>query len=313
MNKLININYRDLFCGNCGKYGHIYKKCRDPITSIGIILFKLDNHTAFIKKFNNFLEKNNNTRYISITHYNSMHNDNLKYIKEYTKKVKFLLIRRKHTLGYIEFLRGRYEIDDVDVVISLFEQMTSGEIDDLNNKNFNELWADLWKTTANNKSYELEFELSRKKFNLLKISEKHPDLAFYIDNIKPKYSKPEWGFPKGRRDNKERNVECAKRELYEETGYRGNEYLLLKKMIPLQEIVIGTNSVEYKHIYFTGINTTSRLPLLDIHNIKQIEEVGKLGWYTHLEASNMLRPYHRDKKKILNELLLFIIDIMRNY
>ena len=26
-----------LYCNNCGKYGHIYKNCKDPITSIGII------------------------------------------------------------------------------------------------------------------------------------------------------------------------------------------------------------------------------------------------------------------------------------
>ena len=43
-----------MYCSNCGKYGHIYKKCKEPIISIGIInLFltdlKLD--TFFLNKY----------------------------------------------------------------------------------------------------------------------------------------------------------------------------------------------------------------------------------------------------------------------
>ena len=31
-----------IFCNNCGKYGHTYKKWFDPITSYGIICFKIN-------------------------------------------------------------------------------------------------------------------------------------------------------------------------------------------------------------------------------------------------------------------------------
>jgi hypothetical protein len=31
----------NIYCGNCGKYGHIYKKCNQPIMSLGIICFKI--------------------------------------------------------------------------------------------------------------------------------------------------------------------------------------------------------------------------------------------------------------------------------
>ena len=33
---------KDIYCGNCGKKGHVYKKCHYPVMSLGIICVKLD-------------------------------------------------------------------------------------------------------------------------------------------------------------------------------------------------------------------------------------------------------------------------------
>ena len=30
------------YCVNCGKFGHNIKRCNEPITSIGIIAYKID-------------------------------------------------------------------------------------------------------------------------------------------------------------------------------------------------------------------------------------------------------------------------------
>ena len=30
------------FCNNCGKHGHLFHQCKNPITSIGIIVFNND-------------------------------------------------------------------------------------------------------------------------------------------------------------------------------------------------------------------------------------------------------------------------------
>ena len=32
---------REIYCGNCGKLGHVYKQCREPITSCGIIGYQI--------------------------------------------------------------------------------------------------------------------------------------------------------------------------------------------------------------------------------------------------------------------------------
>ena len=46
-NDLNYINNHINYCSNCGKSGHIYKNCKNPIISYGIMLFKYYNNNLF--------------------------------------------------------------------------------------------------------------------------------------------------------------------------------------------------------------------------------------------------------------------------
>ena len=37
-----------IYCTNCGKTGHLYKNCKNPIVSYGIMLFKYINNTVYL-------------------------------------------------------------------------------------------------------------------------------------------------------------------------------------------------------------------------------------------------------------------------
>ena len=50
------------------------------------------------------------------------------------------MIRRKETLGYIEFMRGKYTIQNKEYILNLIKQMTVTEKEGLLNINFGELW-----------------------------------------------------------------------------------------------------------------------------------------------------------------------------
>ena len=62
-------------CNNCGKGGHAFHQCKNPITSMGIITFRQGEHG-----------------------------------------LEYLLICRKDSLGYVDFLRGRYELDNKEYI-----------------------------------------------------------------------------------------------------------------------------------------------------------------------------------------------------
>eukprot|EP00952_Eustigmatos_sp_NYUAD-ZCMA_P001689 7527-Eustigmatos_ZCMA.PRE.1 len=91
--------------------------------------------------------------------------------------------------------------------------MSSSEIDLIrDSQDFRDIWNSIWtKPLASGRSststYEDEFEMSKKKFSILKVGYKEENvlgLAYYTNNVKPEWATPEWGFPKGRRSHHEK-------------------------------------------------------------------------------------------------------------
>ena len=215
--------------------------------------------------------------------------------------VKFLLIQRKHTLGFLEFIRGRYNIDNVEGIIFLFKQMTPDEIERIKNNTFDELWNFVW-GNKNRVNFQNEYIMSKDKFNKLK-NENNGSLSlnFYIDNIEPSWSYAEWGFPKGRRNNKEEDLECAIREFQEESNYNPEDYVVIDYINPLIESLIGTNGINYRHVYYIGMAINKKDPVIDNTNQIQSCEIGDIRYFTYEEAINIIRDYHTDRQKLLTK------------
>ena len=299
-------NYKKkIFCCNCGKFGHRYSKCNEPITSLGIIAIKSINNEQNDK----LLEYFNRDKYFNLVKSNTINNNILLKIPSYLKNFKFLMIRRKKTLGYIEFIRGRYDQFNLESYTSLFEQMISSEINDIIKYNFEYLWNDLWKQNIDNKFYKNEFQESKNKFNFLK-NQKTFDLI--ISNISPLYDTPEWGYPKGRRVYLEKNINCACREFEEETSLSKDNYKLISNIPPIQEVFHGTNNILYKHIYYFALCNWNVEVNLNKNNLNQIEEIGDIGWFNYIECRNLIRKYHYERQKILNETFIFLSSIVEN-
>merc|ERR1712023_341633 len=107
------------YCNNCGKFGHYSKKCLEPKTSLGIISISLD-MDRFKKEL---IKKRIQEGFYEIDSYNYLHLNNISKISKYADSVKFLMICRKHSLNYIEFLRGLYNIDNKFEIGEMFKLM----------------------------------------------------------------------------------------------------------------------------------------------------------------------------------------------
>ena len=306
-NKLIikTINKKKIFCCNCGKYGHKYSKCIEPITSLGVIAIKVTDDDEFLK-FNDFFNNDNNI--FNLIKTNTINNNILLKIKSFENKLKFLMIRRKKTLGFIEFIRGRYNEKKIDEYLYLFEQMTHLELEEIRKNNFEKLWNSLW-NNCDNKYFKHEFEESLRKYNYIKSSIKFDT---FLDNIKIRFDTPEWGFPKGRRLYLEKNIDCACREFEEETSLSKDDYVIINNIPPINEVFYGTNNILYKHIYYFALCKSDISVKLDKDNVIQNDEIGDINFFNYTNAYNVIRNYHNERQNILNESYIFFSSIINN-
>jgi len=272
------VNKRKNFnCVNCGSYGHIYKTCNHPIISYGVICYRI--------------EKNKLGEKIPL----------------------YLMVQRKDSLSYVEFIRGKYNLENKQYLLKLFENMTIDEHHKISKSSFDVLWQEMWCKTNEEKSknYNREFLDSKDKFNKLKKGYyiksniiTFIDFNYLINNINNKYYETEWGFPKGRRNINENDMTCALREFKEETGLNIKYLNIFNNIKPFEEIFSGTNKKRYKHVYY--IANYSKNNTLNSW-IPLCKEIKNVRWFNYDEAQEHIRNLNIERKELLrriNQLIL---------
>lgn len=244
-------------CNNCGKQGHIFHQCKLPITSYGIILFK--------KGKNGY---------------------------------QYLMIRRKDSFGYIDFMRGKYSPYNINQIQNIVNEMSIGEKEKILTDDFYKLWIEMWGDNSKTQ-YKTEEYAASKKSDVIKsgimINNVCVTLKELVDKSTTCWKETEWEFPKGRRDNKEKDLTCALREFEEETGVPQTKITVIENVLPFEETFIGTNHKSYKHKYFLASLNENECLL----NNFQKSEVSKLEWKSLDECLEAIRPYNLEKKSII--------------
>lgn len=301
---------KDVFCTNCESCGHSSKYCPQPIASYGIIMLNIcideSIKSELIKMFENVtvnMQDDTHTE-ITINDY-----EDIGLFAMFKNSFEILMVQRKHSLGFIEFVRGRYIVENVDNIIYLFKQMTHDEIKLIKESiSFDDLWNYLWGPYVSNVTYYNDYQVSKEKYMKLKMANSsYLNLTFYVNQVIPDYKCGEWGFPKGRKNSCEINKACAIREFTEETNYKESEYILLP-IEPIEELITGTNGINYKHVYYVAMLIGDNVPYLDQNNPHQINEIGGIDFFSYCDAIKIIRDYHKDKLRIINQLYMYIMN-----
>lgn len=244
----------NIYCNNCGNRGHIYKECRYPVLSYGIICFN--------------------------------------------KNKEILMIQRKDSINYIEFLRGKYKFNDISYIIQLLDGCSIIERDKLISNTFDQLWNLLWFLEKNNRPQTermmKEYYKSKSMFNKLNIKS-------LISQCSKKYDTPEWELPKGRRSSRERDIDCAIREFEEETDLNNSDYTMITNLLPINEEYIGTNGVRYKHIYYYAMFIGDKELKINKDRYEQYSEISDIDWIHIQQAGDKIRPEYPFKKQVIDE------------
>lgn len=244
-----------MYCNNCGGKGHLFRTCKDPVLSCGLLL--IDRPSLPVDP----------------------------------ETIRVLMIRRKDSMSFAEFMRGKYDPTDTPYLSTLVQNMTLKEQAALASDSFEVLWRQLWgddRTSA-------DFLPSRDRFYQV-------DRIGLMRNNLSEYTEPEWGFPKGRRMRGETDLACAVREFGEETNVPRDAYVVLKNII-LEETFTGLNAVQYKHIYFVALLKQPELVNLSQRfTPMQRREISGLAWKSLEDAAALIRPHHVERMGMLNQL-----------
>jgi len=219
-----------------------------------------------------------------------------------------LMIQRKDSLGFMDIMRGKYKVNEPDYIKKQLRGMTEEERKKLETMEFEDIWHLLWGSDAeSSKRYAHDRITSKQKLAELRAGiqldtgEKYT-LNDLLRQEPVVYKTPEWGFPKGRRDPHEADIQCAFRELEEETSIIESEVLKVLNVAPLIEQFYGSNGIHYRHSYYVAQYIGDRNISFDALNPEMAREIGNLKWATLEEAIGFLRPENIEKKEILLQL-----------
>jgi 8-oxo-dGTP pyrophosphatase MutT (NUDIX family) len=280
--------YKRVYCANCGGLGHIYKTCNHPIISYGIIVYQ---HCFDLKT-------------------NSVY-------------PKYLMVQRKDSLCYVEFIRGKYELGNKKYILQLFSNMTDEERLKIMNNDFETLWKSMWchhidghcvHNTHNTRSFNKEYTDSNIKFKRLLHgyyiinadtgNKTFFNIKYIIENTTSEVLETEWGFPKGRRNINEDDLSCAIREFKEETGIFLKDIKINFEMKPLEEVFTGSNKVRYKHVYYLAKYNPTLITqsYYNPQNSTQVKEVKDVQWFTYQQAQDRIRCENIERKELFKRL-----------
>ena len=272
------VRKKPCYCQNCGKPGHVSRDCLLPVTSYGIIMFDRDDHFVLSgappgnqsitvdqappsQLLSVECKPTANTLNLPPEHnecnlYTEPRGENEVELIA-VQPIKYLLVRRRDSMSYVEFLRGKYHLQDVRFIYQMLSEMTRSERERVSRKSFDKMWRGLWSNSFVN-SASVEYKTAAFKFHQLQHG--YPLLDGSVVTLHKalratscQYFSPEWGFPKGKRNKREKDIHCAQREFAEETGCRfDNSYNIIRELGSVEELFFGSNQVEYKHIYFVS-------------------------------------------------------------
>ena len=255
--------------------------------------------------------------------------------KLFQNDIKFLMIRRKDTYSFVEFIRGYYSLNNIGYLKKMFQNMTINEVIKIQTRSFDSLWSDFWCISnkrlnritnvsprrshnmtnynfntfddfENNQIDELKIKPSHVRVEFIKAKEKFNELKrlnildTIIRDYPPKWKHQEWGFPKGRRNIRENDRDCAIREFKEETGLLEDDIILQNYLKPFIEIYNGSNNLKYMHKYFVAqAQDNYNTQYLNKSKHSQKIEISCIKWLSYEEALDKIRPYHYKKAEIL--------------
>lgn len=173
-----------------------------------------------------------------------------------TNQYELLFIKKRYTYHFVEFVLGHYSKNNEDRLKDLFSGMSHEEKITIISLDFGKLWYKIWLIDPES-TYDKK--LTYEEQNRYNTCKKHFEKCFLVDSgerlrtliNQSKCVETIWELPKGRKNSTESHLDCAMREVLEETGISPNQYHILHNLEP---IMIKTfDTITYENYYWIAV------------------------------------------------------------
>ncbi len=215
------------------------------------------------------------------------------------KTILYHIGKRRDSLSYIHFLRGKVPSDKIT---RFFALMTANEKNRLLSCGFDSLWADLHSDTDFKKTSQYQEALC--KFETFT---KTGAIKRAIEDTKNMNIELDWGFPKGRKKKyNEPDAVCALREYREET--RSRCYIEFIDHPPLK-VIQQYGTIRHSTYFFIAKSKYKPRPVYYTLNVPEIQrtsispETSDLSWSNYESAIKKIHPRLSDVLKEADQII----------
>jgi 8-oxo-dGTP pyrophosphatase MutT (NUDIX family) len=226
-----------------------------------------------------------------------------------------LAVKKRNTYAFVEFILRTHHRNNENDILQLLNGMTYDEKVDLLSLNFGQIWhrfqlinPDLMGSGSvvgmSMEDYD-KFKAKKLNFERTFLSDKGKLLKKLIS--KSRHSTNGWELPKGRRNGPELELNCAIREITEETGLLPVDYNLLVHE-PTLRLVQQAAYFKYESYYYIGVMENHRFVPNFLEKLATGKpcEISEVQWMTLnklsvVDPSNKLQNVARDALTIVRK------------
>lgn len=163
------------------------------------------------------------------------------------RKMEILMVKKRYTFYYVEFILGHYASTDDNKILYLFDRMANEEKLEIESKDFDRMWVRIWREKPTNSDADMyiKYLKCKRKFEHT-FSNPHKLLKLLSASTSSDFM---WEIPKGHRNAGETELGCAMREFSEETELA--DYMIIpEESIEMQ---YTNNKAQYIYKFFLGL------------------------------------------------------------
>lgn len=204
-------------------------------------------------------------------------------INQTTRRPEAMMVHKRYTYEFNEFVHGRYSRHHLRTVTSLLDRMTIEELLDVWSLNFDQIWYRIWLTAEKKELYAKKSA----KFHSSFIRDDGGKLLRELIRQTRGGGELLWEPPGGKHATpKESDIMCGIREMYEEARIEKRDYRILPGV--RRRMSFTHMGVHYVKIYYAAIANPrlARQELTALHilgaqaagDLEQMGEVSEAKW-----------------------------------